>query len=99
MQRLPPFVFWQSARLPSGQQAWLSQASVSLLSTTPSQSSSTPLHTSDDGPTEPLHTFPPLLQTVVPALHCPTQFASNLPGHRSAHAPPTSVGLLSTVPS
>src|SRR5438552_2446200 len=70
-QRVPPPEFMQSARLPVEQQALLSHGSVSPLSTVPSQSSSTPLHTSAVGPTAPEHTMVPLVQAVRPFMHTP----------------------------
>src|SRR5690349_12865398 len=71
--------------------------SVRLSSIEPSQSLSMPSQTSDEGPTFPEHCRVPFEHTYVPALHCPTQFATSPPGHSVPHAPPTSVGLLSIV--
>src|SRR4051812_19201034 len=53
LQRVPPPPLVQSARLPEGQHDMPTHASVSLLSTTPSQSSSSPLQVSTRGPTAP----------------------------------------------
>ena len=66
-ERVPVPVFWQSARLPVGQQAWPFQASVRLSSGVPLQSSSRPLQTSTLGPVEPTQRRLPVRQAVVPA--------------------------------
>ena len=76
-QRVPPPLFWQSPTVPVGQHACAFHASVRLSSTMPSQSSSKLLHTSTDGPVEPTQLFtPPGVQTNVPAVHAPAQFAT-----------------------
>src|SRR5437762_625226 len=53
LQWVPAMELMPSSRLPVGQQAVFPHASVTLLSMTPLQSSSMPLHSSDCGPTAP----------------------------------------------
>jgi hypothetical protein len=58
-QRVPAPEFWQSTRLPVGQQASPAHGSVKLLSTRPSQLLSFKSQTSAAGETPPRQTFAP----------------------------------------
>ena len=99
LQRVPVPLFRQSARFPVGQHGLPAQGSERLSSVMPLQSLSMSSHTSTEGPVEPEHSFVPLLHTVRPALHGPTQLETRPPGQLPPQTMPTSVRLLSVRPS